>query len=386
MIFVENPLLISFSDKNPSLLASLREVFDSFEEVPELPHVWHYSALLSLLEEDDTIPVRMASKWTPTVPEGVIAECGKVLRKLIGMDSVPGELRSRLERINVEQYGFLTLVWRYNSFGHHTDTGALCMYDITSMMAHSCGASGVWHFGGSDSFCLRARVALRPGDEISISYLADEDLFKSIPIRREKTLGWIFSCACDRCSSTHSVDYARGFRCPTCVIGSVYVSADDAVSACDTCASLMDESTLERYLELEKLYAERVSWIDKNDPTDVKAVHKEALNLFSLHHWVLYVLETTLVHSVTAVEEKIFLLNRRLVFLNRCFPMANYTTAWLLEELGDLYGSLEKWETAASFFEKGYWTLRVLCGSDHPFAETALVKWDETSNKSISNT
>lgn len=385
MIFVEEPLLISMSEREPVLMERIREICESQEESPELPHVWHYAGLLSLLDENSSIASRMGTKWIPSadngsrVPRKIVSDCENVLAGLVNSDSLPEEMRSRLSGIDVEQYGLLTLVWRYNSFGHHTDASALCMYDITSMMAHSCGSSGVWHFGGSDSFCLRARVGLRPGDEITISYLGDEDLFKSIPVRREKTNGWLFFCSCDRCC-TDLPDFSRAFRCPVCVVGSVFVLASDQASACDTCGSLMSAETLERYFSLEKLYEDRIGWIDKTDFKDIKEVLKEALNLFSLnHHWIVYTLETMLGQDTSlGVHERILLMHRRLTYLTRCFPMANYTTAWLLEELGEAYASISGgWNTAVSFFERAYWTLRILCGADHPFCEAAQVKWDE---------
>ncbi|ETW56340.1 hypothetical protein PFUGPA_01669, partial [Plasmodium falciparum Palo Alto/Uganda] len=48
-----------------------------------------------------------------------------------------------------------------------------------SMLAHSCISTACWHYGENDSFVLRARINLNPGDEITISYLGDDDLYKS---------------------------------------------------------------------------------------------------------------------------------------------------------------------------------------------------------------
>jgi hypothetical protein len=149
----------------------------------------------------------------------------------------------------------------------------------------------------------------------------------------------------------------------------------------------MSAEMLGRYLSLEKLYEERIGLMDKSDFKDIKEVHKEALNLFSLnHHWVVYTLETMLVQDTSLeVNERILLMHRRVAFLIRSFPMANYTTAWLLEELGDAYASISAWKTAVSFFERAYWTLRILCGADHPFCEAAQVKWDEAVVRSTAD-
>jgi hypothetical protein len=153
---------------------------------------------------------------------------------------------------------------------------------------------------------------------------------------------------------------------------------DNVPNACDTCASTISSELLSHYLELEPMYADRVNSIDKHDTTDVLAVLKEALNLFSDSHWVIYTLETMLSESLkttTLFPARIDLLLRRLEYLKRIFPMANYTTAWLLEELGDCYA--DKFQSiAATYYERAYWTLRIMCGQDHPFTESAQTKWD----------
>ena len=321
----------------------------------------------------------MRSKWTPSAPDSpstAVDDCKVALSHLLTLPALSKELHDRLSEVNVSEYAHLTQVWRYNSFGHHTDINALCMYDVTSMMSHSCAATGVWHFGAEDAFCLRARVGLKPGDEISISYLADEDVFKSVPVRREKTKGWLFSCACVRCEDS-LVDFSRGFRCPACVVGTVYISPSNCGSPCDTCATSLDTDVIQKYMELEILYADRLVLMDKADADDVVSVHKEAVNLFSPHHWIIYTLDTLM--SETAKEISINKLNcigRRLNFLKRTFPMANYTTAWLLEEMGDCQAKLGSTEGAVASLEQAYWTMRILCGSDHPFTEGIQVKWD----------
>lgn len=47
------------------------------------------------------------------------------------------------------------------------------------MLAHDCAATACWHYGDQDAFVLRARQLIRKGEEITISYVGDEDLFKS---------------------------------------------------------------------------------------------------------------------------------------------------------------------------------------------------------------
>ena len=282
----------------------------------------------------------------------------------------------------MKEYAHLTLVWRFNSFGHHTDSNALCMYDVTSMMSHSCGSSGVWHFGSDDSFCLRARVGLRAGDEISISYLADECVFKSACVRKEKTQGWLFTCQCVRCEGP-TIDYSRGFRCPSCVVGIVYFSPSGTPHACSTCNTPLSEKLVKHYLELEPMYADRLAGIDRSDIKDVLAVKKEAVNLFG-NHWILYALDSMVSESLKSstdpsqLQRRIHVLLSRLAFLKQTFPMASYTSAWLLEEIGEIYTKLALPAIAAEYYEDAYWTMRILCGQDHPFTEGIQTKWDES--------
>lgn len=47
------------------------------------------------------------------------------------------------------------------------------------MLAHDCASSACWHYGDKESFVLRARQFIKKGDEITISYVGDDDLFKS---------------------------------------------------------------------------------------------------------------------------------------------------------------------------------------------------------------
>lgn len=47
------------------------------------------------------------------------------------------------------------------------------------MLAHDCAATACWHYAEEDAFVLRARLYIKKGQEITISYVGDDDLFKS---------------------------------------------------------------------------------------------------------------------------------------------------------------------------------------------------------------
>merc|ERR1712137_810665 len=118
--------------------------------------------------------------------------------------------------VSPQKFQRVTSAWRYNSFGHHKPDG-LVLYNRISMCAHSCDPTCCWSYGEEDAFVLRGRIALKPGDELTISYLQDDDLLKSTIVRRQKLQNWQFTCACPRCSL--HVDKGRGFKCRRCKYG-----------------------------------------------------------------------------------------------------------------------------------------------------------------------
>jgi hypothetical protein len=319
---------------------------------------------------------------------GSYKECPAIMAQILSQESLPETLRNSLEGVNIEDYTRIALAWRYNSFGHHTDPNSLCMYDITSTMAHSCAPSTVWHFGQDESFCLRARVKLRPGDEITISYLGDEDLLRSIPERHKKTDGWLFECTCDRCQA--EIDLCRTFRCPTCFVGAIPMTALPQVPAgpCSTCNAHIDRTTLSQYIELEDSYMTRLGQTDQSDIEDLISIQTDSLNLFHDNHWIVYFLDTWIAEALksrspTELHKRVYHIQRRIQFLNRVFPTANYTTSWAYEELGDCYAALNRKREAETFFAESYWRMKILCGTDHPFSESVSAKWasvtDDTS-------
>lgn len=384
-------MLVSRPAVNEPLFASITKVLGAVTFTTDLPAVWHYAALLSLTCDDPSRRERILDKWVPTSQiDEHLQDATRVLAELCNDSSIPSPLRSQISLIDPREYVHVILAWRYNSFGHHTETDALCMYDTTSSMAHSCSPSAVWHFGSEDAFCLRARVSLQPGDEITISYLGDEDLLRSIPERRKRTQGWLFSCRCYRCLSP--IDYSRGFRCPTCFIGAIYMHPKNVpVGPCACCNTVIPTDTLSRYLDLETSYITRLQQTDQTDLEDITSVLSDAQNLFHENHWIIYSLETWICECLkksktSDTSKRILLLTNRLHFLMQTFPVANYTTAWILEELGDCYADLRLYFEAAQKYSASYWYMQILCGSQHPFSESISAKWaaiedDKTESK-----
>ncbi|PHJ22318.1 apical complex lysine methyltransferase [Cystoisospora suis] len=372
IIFVETPVLVAIPSLNEELWNVLTELNE--EEAFELPPVWHLAALCSLLMLDDDKKKICLDKW---VPEPNKAPSDDVMRVL-----------SRANvKVHPQLYERMLMVWRYNSFGHHTEQHGLVLYNRISMMAHSCRASACWHYGEADAFILRARVKLQAGDELTISYIGDDDLFKSTNVRREKVHGWLFTCQCIRCAAP--VDSARGFRCPLCGTGAMFFKTDDGVttsSACTICQAFPSDETIQEYLDFEQAYVDRLSETDKSDMQDAELVYNQATRVFS-QHWVLYQLNTILFegyrdagnYEAAAIHQ-----TERIKYVSQVMPLASYTLAWLYEEMGDVMTnqadeagtqvSNHRLNIISRHFEDAYNLLYILCGEEHDYTVAALTK------------
>ncbi|KFG31730.1 apical complex lysine methyltransferase [Toxoplasma gondii p89] len=372
IIFVETPVLVAIPSLDEELWSVLTEIND--EEALELPPVWHLAAICSLTMLDDEKKKICLDKW---VPDPDRAPSDDVLRVIN---------RAGLQ-VHPKLYERMLMVWRYNSFGHHTEQHGLVLYNRISMMAHSCRATACWHYGEDDAFILRARVKLQAGDELTISYIGDDDLFKSTNVRREKVYGWLFTCQCVRCAAP--VDNARGFRCPLCGTGAMFFKTEDGEttsSACTICQAFPTQETIQEYLDFEQAYVDRLAETDKSDVPDAELVYNQATRVFA-QHWVLYQLHTILFEGYRDAgnsESASFHQMERIKYVSQVMPLASYTLAWLYEEMGDtMLNKAEesgpevpahKLNVISRHFEDAYNLLYILCGEDHDYTVAAGTK------------
>eukprot|EP00388_Colpodella_angusta_P017410 GDKJ01043021.1.p1 GENE.GDKJ01043021.1~~GDKJ01043021.1.p1 ORF type:complete len:546 (-),score=82.72 GDKJ01043021.1:260-1897(-) len=365
IVFIENPTFVAIKDFHP-------ELFRQFEIIHkrkglELPPVWHFAALCVLTMLPRHAMDVCLNKWVPDYARTQIHDdTRRVFRELPG---------AYTRAVNMQDYEIILQAWRFNSFGHHSEENGLVLYDRTSMMSHSCHATCCWHFGYGDSFVLRCRTNLKAGDELTISYLGDEELLKSTDIRREKLAGWLFNCSCERCVAVS--DPCRAFRCQTCGVGSwifkqitmddkkhfnfddlnemkqrgkvyqtdVGVDAYDfCVAGCSTCGSIPNSEESDFMLSLEKQYADRLSSCSASDPEDLLAVWSEAEKVF-VRHWITAELIKMLKEHHCSVSDghssdylmAIEMNHRKLDFIEQGVSFrASYERAWTLEEHADL--------------------------------------------------
>ncbi|CXI44859.1 SET domain protein, putative [Plasmodium berghei] len=397
IIFIEKPLLIII----PSLNETLWEILNNLnnEQPFELPLRWHYAALctITMLNDDDFNAC--IDKWIPEPDKDPDDDVFNVLDKVCDIKTTKSGgkyyyYKNKLIDPNI--YDRIIQVWHYNAFGHHTDSEGLVLYNRISMLAHSCNSTACWHYGENDSFVLRARVKLNVGDELTISYLGDDDLYKSSNIRREKLTNWLFVCMCNRCSNP--VDYSRGFKCATCGIGTFFIKSEyncetPIITKCNICLSEITESTALEYIEYENSYIERLEETNKNDLADALAVYIQAEKIFT-QHWVMYQLYTILFEGYRDSCEwgkAIYYQMQRIRYAIEVIPRANYVLAWLYEELGEAHANsintgilateddykitYEEKKRICSFFLRSIHLLEILCGYSHDYLKDSLNKY-----------
>ncbi|EZG66172.1 SET domain protein [Gregarina niphandrodes] len=378
IIFVENPVLAATPKTDPDLWEELARINE--EEALSLPPVWHLGAVTSLRKLDLSQQRVIQDKFVPDPEQAPSRDVIRIL-SATGLALDPMKYERALN------------AWRFNGFGHHAEDDGLILYNRISNMAHSCEASATWHYADEDAFVLRARRHLAPGDEITISYINDDDLYKPVHIRRVKLSSWQFTCQCRRC--THSTDTCRGFLCPDCAAGTIFLKTDvsgedeyyTTASTCTVCHHDFDEEEIRRYEELEASYVSRLDDTSKDNLLDAENVYQEAARVFTQHH-VMYELDTILYYgylqanNIPGAENH---MKNRIEFLSRASPKVSLTLAGLWEELGDLLSKHIEGQTAISgyhknkitrCYENAFNSLIVLCGADHEYTIAAHVSLD----------
>ncbi|KAJ1610237.1 SET domain protein [Cryptosporidium canis] len=376
VIFAESPLLVVTPELAPELSEFLEDM--NSKETFTLPPLWHVAALctLTMLEEEDK--AICLDKWVPDPSAEPSYDVQKIIENT-GIDVDPHLYERTLN------------AWRFNSFNHTSNNG-IVLYNVISMMAHNCGASCCWHYGVDNTFVLRAKTRLEIGDEITISYISDDDLFKCSKTRRELLSNWLFYCQCERCNDP--TDLSRGLKCASCGVGSMFFKEDESgvtrSTRCSVCRSMPDREIIDSYTDLESQYIARLEETDKSDIEDVEAVYQEAQKVFT-QHWIMYELDTMLFEAYKESQQFSFALSclyNRLNFVRSVLPDCTYTLAWITEELGDILSILQderpegrsKTNQEVSAIQRYYYDtwcyLSILTGPNHHFTIAAKNKYE----------
>eukprot|EP00915_Cephaloidophora_sp_WS-2016_P001264 GHVH01001804.1.p1 GENE.GHVH01001804.1~~GHVH01001804.1.p1 ORF type:complete len:541 (+),score=76.41 GHVH01001804.1:47-1669(+) len=361
IIFVEDPILSCTRQSYPKLWKAISQDCQKHNTDQDMPASWHYAALISILKLGKDAKRKLLNKWHPPVDDSALST--DVVRLCQNVKYA--------RDVNTFEYERMLNAWRYNCFGHHTDSYGLVCYDKISMMAHCCDSSATWHYGTKgDQFVLRARHHMRKGAEITITYVGDDELLKSKDTRRDRLSSWLFVCKCERCALP--VDKTRGIRCPSCGTGVTYFTTDDqasvlegdavdkvtATSACEACRHKLDDKEVETYIQLENAYIARLADCSGEEMADAEAVLVEAGRVM-ISHWVLYELHNILYIGYKERElydEVVYHLQKKIDFMNSVSPSPSCQMAWAYEEFGDIL-ILKLLQDSDIKIEGGFWDL-----------------------------
>lgn len=377
VVFVEKPVLVALPAMNQPLWDHLQKLHEA-QPLNLGTVTFHYAALLShlLLEKADLNTIM--DKFVPEPDEEPGDDVVRILENL--RLNMADALSLKERPVKPKDLQRLVSAWRYNSFGHHKEDG-LVLYNRISMCAHSCDPTCCWSYGEEDAFVLRARVALTGGSELTISYLQDEDLLKSIAVRQQKLQNWRFTCMCERCSM--QIDAGRGFRCRRCRVGILFATVQNTLEPCRVCNAAAAPEDQTMLVQLETEYQNRVESLDKTDVSDVETVYQAAIDIFE-RHWMLYVMDTMLWEAYReknlpdAMEHQ----RRRIEFHEHYYCRPTFILAWCHEELGDSLQNqfpTRKWQHMQEL-QRAYQMLAILCGTNHQYTASPYNKMWQASN------
>jgi len=382
VVFIEKPTLVALPALSPKLWEHLQKLHEA-QPLNLGTVTFHFAALMSQLQLDPMSIDIILDKFVPDPDEDPGEDVLRILQSL--QDNMADTLKLKEHPIDPRRLQRLVSAWRYNSFGHHKEDG-LVLYNRISMCAHSCDPSCCWSYGDDDAFVLRARVALNRGDELTISYLQDEDLLKSTAVRQQKLQNWRFTCQCPRCRLR--VDAGRGFRCRRCRIGILYASVAGVLEPCKVCSASPSQEDMQMLLHLEEEYVLRVENLDKTDVADVETVYQAAIDIFE-RHWILYVMDTMLweAHREKSLADAVEHQRRRIEFHEHYYCRPTFILAWCHEEMGDCLQTQfphRKWQFIQEF-QRAYQMLAILCGTNHQYTASPYNKlWQAAGTGSAS--
>lgn len=348
-LVAEPPLhLVAEAPKDPAFIRLKRlSKLHGFAHAP----LWYWAALCSLAGEDcvgcnATIPHvtpeqqrRLLMLFHPE-PQAPSEDSMSIVQEFWA--SAPKALPLKLES--------LLAVWLLNCFEHSEEPVGFSTFFLPAFISHDCRPNCMWHYEG-DSFILRARRDISVGEEITVSYLAEESLLESITSRRSQLEATKhFICNCSSCSS--SLDPVRGFKCLGCQEGEIFFEFDDRIrpsteGACRQCGFLATSSQAEELVAQEAKVEEYIQQWDRKEGSaaaylteDIaERLEENMAQLFSEKHW----LRDRVARHLVAFYEAAGDAASALSFAKRCanftaevYPGFSALQAWSLETQGDL--------------------------------------------------
>eukprot|EP01066_Platyproteum_vivax_P014115 Platyproteum_vivax@DN6346_c0_g1_i1.p1 len=384
-IFTEPPLHTVQEDKKHHIFKKIKGFCtkQNFDFAP----LWYWAALNSLITEEELDKLRPEMRKKVDALQLMNISNDERLRLLLlfvpEVHTPSTDVEHILEGLGLTRYVDALLfekllqVWIHNCFEHTDEPLGYAVFFMNSFISHSCLPNAVWHYDQNDNFVLRARVDIQPNDELTISYLNEDCLFQSIEERRSQlqtTKGFI--CTCERC--VQIVDRSRGFMCPNCQKGVMYVhmtnelvkdempkrekdeeGAPKSVMRCDGCKTIATPTQRAALLKIEKSMKKKVNLIESQleklkttvtetlaqgtatkvpEPAEWKEVH-QMRNSKLVHHWLSEKFDRLLqeYHAHQKLyNEALKRAESRLHFQESVYDAENASTGWCCDDLASL--------------------------------------------------
>lgn len=375
VILREDLMHLVQEDENNPLFRKLKKLCD--DEQLDYDPLWFWCALCSFTNSD--LPVGDG----PHVELPTIGKVNQQRLLLLYKPQVctPSESSLRvlevLEiRVNQHLFEVLLQIWIHNCFEHSESPLGYSTYFMSSFYSHSCRPNAVWHYEG-ERYVLRARMPIDKGDEVTITYIAEEALMASAVTRKTSLVNTKgFVCTCERCIADH--DKSRGMLCAKCTSATVFFptymredSTNKRLSSrlkptsipksqrivCENCGTLPvdvvqtmwnDEKMLVDYIEnLEQQKEEGNQYLQDLVTPEVVEKLKQFLARISgrggaSNHYAAAAACNLLAEwyqhkgDLPSLKESLANQERRLSFYKRTYPELNGAVAWALEDMGDL--------------------------------------------------
>ncbi|CAL1164068.1 unnamed protein product [Cladocopium goreaui] len=349
-LFAEAPLhLVAEAPKDPAFIRLKRLCkVKSFAHAP----LWYWAALSSLTGED-------YEGCNASFPSVTMEQQQQLLMFYHPEPQVPSEDslhivhefwgRNAASSLALKLESLLA-VWLLNCFEHSEEPVGFSTFFLPAFISHDCRPNCMWHYEG-DCFTLRARRNIPVGEEITVSYLAEESLLESIASRRSQLEATKhFLCNCSTCRV--ALDPVRGFRCLGCQKGEIFFECGDtikpcALGACRRCGFLATAAQANELVLQEAKVEELVQEWDRKEGSaaaylteeQAQRLEENMSQLFSDKHW----LRDRVARHLVAYYEAAGDAKTALSFANRCseftaevYPGFSALQAWSMETQGDL--------------------------------------------------
>eukprot|EP00434_Breviolum_minutum_P017544 symbB.v1.2.015484.t1/scaffold1083.1/size139395/3 len=231
-----------------------------------------------------------------------------------------------------QKFWHLLQVWKYNSFEYSDDPVASAIYLQASFHSHDCNPNATW-VADDAGLTLRARRHIAVGEEVTISYLSDEELFESTSQRRMRLkISKDFDCSCPRCCELW--DRSRGVRCQCGHIRFLDV-AGSMLSPCDPGCNWPSVDEVLRREELLVLLCRQQADEDRATRLASAKTFAAAAEQLLPRHWATECLWKWLAEGCATKLEAKECEAKRLQFLQDAYPgaMQNTHTAWVMSSL-----------------------------------------------------